>query len=261
MFHAGEDIHFTVKDDGKVYGLVEVRDKLQWLRTIDLGDEGAELLAKIRALYCTKRGELEHGNVRRHEKLLRHGQTTWARMCATLDIPRDLPVGFRYATNTWYRAYPTLVVFYGFTAVCERDSNGEILVSWETQDPASPGWIGEFKYAKGRGHSIPSAECPVAVAFGECGADVGQVIDLLVTGILCDPPLGPVYTSFGLCEPHPWTQFAVCADGTLKKDGVAIRRFGGPLVADCILPKFFDSVRDNVEFWDAVQRACLMTYH
>ena len=183
------------------------------------------------------------------------GKDVWLSMCATLDIDPDLPAGFRYATRPLRDFGLALVVFDGFTAAYAVDRDGIVHVAWETQD-AEPGWIGSYEWSTGRGHVIPTAECPVARVLEQSGADPNKILRLLVLGSAGRLRGFQVYREFGLYEPYPLTEFSADIDGMLKKDGKAIRRYAKPLVTDCILPKFFDPVRDNVKFWDAVQRAC-----
>lgn len=251
MYHG---VRLSVDRDGVVWGHIE-----ELIQTpVDLGPEGVRLQNEIDALYRAKRAALVYADQKERFTELCRGKGAWLSMCATLDVDPDLPAGFQYVTRPSRSLDRALVVFNKFTAVYMVDHDGNVHVAWETQD-AETGWIGTYEWSTGRGHAIPAAECPVAKVLEQSGADTDKILGLLVFGSAGQTVFCTVYRNFGLREPYPSTEFSAGVDGTLKKDGVAIRGYGKPLVADCVLPKFFDPVRDNVEFWDAVQRACLTT--
>lgn len=226
---------------------------------VDLGKKGARLLKKIDALYRTRRAEFVYTDEKEKSMELRRGEYVWGSMCATLNVPTDLPVGFRYVTyddshDLWKNAF---VVFNGFTAVFKRDSHDDIHVTWETQD-GEPGWIGLHEWPVGRGHVIPANECPVASVLEWCPVGTNEILETLIYARTGYAALyHRVYRMFGLREPYPCTRFNMCGRTLQNKDGRSLQNYNeAPLAAvHDVLPEFFAPVRNNIAFWNEMHRA------
>ncbi len=209
-----------------------------------MDDDGMAIVHAFERFYEKKLSDAMDKNTKRRKELYHQGRVVWKRMRSTFDDLPDVP--FRYCVEA-SEAYTDVmyVVFDKYTAIMRVTAEGgkeTISISWETQD--SIGWIGGPHVFTGRGSAVPEKDVPFASALR--AATPGGLERLFKK--MQDIQEGG-WSAFGCAMgAPPAIDVAINElDDTILFDGVAVCKRGEcPSVP---LPKYFDSVRTNADYW------------
>ena len=224
---------------------------------VEMDDEGMAIVHAFERFYEKKLADPVDKNTKWREELYHRGRVVWKRMRSTFDDLPDVP--FRYCVGA-SGAYTDVmyVVFDGYTAIMRVTAEGgkeTISISWETQD--SIGWIGGPHVFTGRGSAVPEKDVPFA---GALRAATPGGLERLFKKMMQDIQEDG-WSVFGLAMGvPPAIDVAINElDDTILFDGVAVCKRGEcPSVP---LPKYFDAVRTDADYWRVLFNRALMHQH